>query len=265
MSDGLVLYEVHARVATITLNRPDAMNALTLALGEQLSEALAEADRDPGVSCAVLTGAGEAFCAGDDVKEAWEPAALAAGLAPLQRVIPATTPETTRVLQFEKPLLAAVNGIAVGVGLDLALLADIRYAGPGALFGALYVNFNLMSDFACLRRLPQLIGPSRTAEMLFTGEVIDAAEADRIGLVSKVVDDVLGETTDLAARIASKPPEALRYLKAGLAKGTQMTPADLAGLGEFVARGLIHLFGTQDHAEAVQAFKERRAPGFTGR
>ena len=264
--EALVTYEVADRVATVTLNRPDAMNALTLEMGGELRDALDRAAGDPAVGCAVLTGAGRAFCAGDDVKEAWKPDALEAGLEPLRAAIPPTTPETTHVLEFEKPLVAAVNGVAVGVGLDLALLADIRLAGPHATFGALYVDFGLCADFASLRRLPQLVGPSRAAELLFTGEMVDATEAARLGLVSRVVDgDGLAEEAhDLAARIAAKPAEALRYLKAGLARGTHMATADLAGLGELIARALVHLFGTDDHAEAVRAFQEGRPPEFHG-
>ena len=266
MPDDLILYDVADRVATITLNRPDAMNALTLATGEALGAALDEAERDPEVGCAVLTGAGKAFCAGDDVNEAWSPESLEAGLAPLKKAIPSTTPETTRVLAFEKPLIAAVNGVAVGVGLDLALVADIRLANPYARFAALYVNFNLIADFAAMRRLPQLVGPSRAAEMLFTGDMIDAAEASQIGLVSRVVDakELAAEAQALAGRIASKPPAALRAMKAGLAKGTAMTEPDLAALGEYISRTLVALFETDDHREGLAAFLEGRAPTFTG-
>ncbi len=266
MGEQLVRYEVDERVATITLNRPDAMNALTLELGEQLDAALHEAEQSGDVGCAVLTGAGKAFCAGDDVNEAWEAENLARGLAPLKKPIPRPTPETLRVLEFEKPLVAAVNGIAVGVGMDLALVADIRLANQFTRFGALYVNFNLIADFASMRRLPQLVGPSKAAELLFTGDLVDASEAERIGLVSRVVDaaDLLDEARALAARIASKPPEALRAMKAGLAKGTLMSHADLAGLGEYISRTLVRLFDTKDHAEAVRAFREGIDPHFTG-
>jgi len=266
VSEELVRVDVAERVATITLNRPDAMNALTLESAEQLLAALDRVEADADVRCAVLTGAGKAFCAGDDVNEAWQPEALARGLAPLEKAIPTTTPETTRVLEFEKPLIAAVNGVAVGVGLDLALVADIRIANQYAKFGALYVNFNLVADFASMRRLPQLVGPSRAAELLFTGEMVDAAEAERIGLVSRVVDagELLAEATTLATQIASKPPAALRAMKAGLAKGTAMTPTDLAPLGEYLSRTLVSLFATADHREGVRAFMEGRNPDFTG-
>ncbi len=263
----LAIYDVSDGVGTLTLNRPDAMNALTLEMGAQIEAALTEAEADPAVRCLVITGAGKAFCAGDDVNEAWEGDNLEKGLAPLKRAIPRTTPETTRLLEFEKPLIAAVNGVAVGVGMDLTLVADIRLANTYAKFGAFYVNFNLIADFASMRRLPQLVGPSRAAELLFTGDLIDAAEAERIGLVSRVVDadELLGDAQELAAKIATKPPAALRYMKAGLAKGTHMTYADLAALGEFISRTLVNLFETEDHAEAVAAFTEGREASFTGR
>lgn len=263
----LATYEVNDGVGTITLNRPDAMNALTLEMGAEIEEALADAESNPDVRCLVLTGAGKAFCAGDDVNEAWEGDSLEKGLAPLKKAIPKTTPETTRLLEFEKPVIAAVNGIAVGVGMDLTLVADIRLANQYAKFGAFYINFNLIADFASMRRLPQLVGPSRAAELLFTGDLIGAEEAERIGLVSRVVDagDLLDEAHTLAAKIAAKPPAALRYMKAGLAKGTHMTYADLAGLGEFISRTLVGLFDTEDHAEAVAAFTEGREGSFTGK
>ncbi len=266
MGAELVCYEVDGQVATITLNRPDAMNALTLEVGEQLDAALRKAEASDDVRCAVLTGAGKAFCAGDDVNEAWQEENLQRGLAPLKKAIPRPTPETLRVLEFEKPLVAAVNGVAVGVGMDLALVADIRLANQYARFGGLYVNFNLVADFASLRRLPQLVGPSKAAELLFTGDLVDATEAERIGLVSRVVDagELVDEAQALAAKIASKPPEALRAIKAGLAKGTLMTYADLAGLGEYISRTLVGLFETKDHAEAVSAFMAGREPEFTG-
>jgi enoyl-CoA hydratase/carnithine racemase len=266
VTDDLVLYDIADRVATITLHRPDAMNAMTLDMGAQLVAAFERAEADDGVRAAVLTGAGKAFCAGDDVKEAWQPEALARGLAPLKRAIPKTTPETTHILEFEKPLIAAVNGIAVGIGLDLALVADIRLANQYARFAALYVNFNLVADFASMRRLPQLIGPSRAAELLFTGDMVDATEAERIGLVSRVVDagELPGAAHELAARIAHKPPAALRAMKAGLAKGTGMSAPDLLPLGEYISRSLVALFATNDHHEAVAAFMERREPDFNG-
>lgn len=267
MDATMVRYDVADRVATITLNRPEVMNAMTVESAAQLLAAFDEAERDPAVGCAVVTGAGKAFCAGDDVQSAWEPEALEPELAKLRRSIPAPTTESLRIVEFEKPLIAAVNGIAVGWGLDLALLADIRLANPYARFGALYVNFNLCADFGSLRRLPQLVGPSRAAEILFTGDLVDAAEAERIGLVSRVVeaDALMDEARALAGRIAAKPLAALRALKAGLRLGTGMTAGALGELGAFVGRSLTTLFETDDHHEAVKAFMEGRAPVFTGR
>jgi enoyl-CoA hydratase/carnithine racemase len=262
-----VLYEKRGGVATITLNRPDAMNAMTVESGQALRDALDEAEADPEVRCAVLTGAGKAFCAGDDMQAAWTPEVLASEMAKLSKPIPKPTEETMHLVEFAKPLLAAVNGVAVGVGLDLALHADIRLANQYAKFGALYVNFNLLADFGSLRRLPQLVGPSRAAELLYTGDMIDATEAERIGLVSRVVDakDLLDETQALAAKIASKPPVALQYLKAGMRIGTFMTARDLADLGAYIGRTFPMLFASDDFQEGVRAFMEGREPKFTGR
>jgi enoyl-CoA hydratase/carnithine racemase len=262
----LVRYDVSDRVATLTLNRPDAMNALTVELGQELRARLDDAATDPGVGCAVLTGAGKGFCAGDDMQDAWTPEVLGAEMAKLSKPIPKPTEETMHLVEFEKPLVAAVNGVAVGVGLDLALHADIRLANQYAKFGALYVNFNLLADFGSLRKLPQLVGPSRAAELLFTGDMVDATEAERIGLVSRVVDakELLGEAQALAAKIASKPPVALQYMKAGLRMGTFMTARDLADLGAYIGRTFPMLFASADFREAVAAFMEGREPKFTG-
>ena len=243
------------------------MNAATIEMARQIQRVFEEAAADPEVRCVILTGAGKAFCAGDDVNEAWEGDALEAAMEPFKRMMPKPAPEMAQVLEFEKPIIAAVNGIAVGSGLDFLLVADIRLANQYAKIGALYVNFNLSADFLAFRRLPQLVGPEKAAELLFTGDIIDADEALRIGLVSRVIEakDLLDEAHSLAAKIASKPPEAVRYLKAGLAKGTHLTTGDLAGLSEFIGHSFLHLFSTDDHREAVKAFGEGRAPEFTGK
>jgi len=209
-----VLYEVTDHVATVTLNRPEKMNAATFTMAEQLQEAVAEAERDPQVRVTVLTGAGRAFCAGDDVEKAWGDDRMAETLAWLGDVRPGMTPESQLLLECRKPTVAAVNGAAMGVGMDFALLCDLRLASEHARFAQLYVKLGLMADITGYWRLPQLVGQAKAAELLLTGDVIDAEEARRIGLVSSVhpAAELLPAAVDLAGRIAANPPQAVRYI-----------------------------------------------------
>jgi enoyl-CoA hydratase/carnithine racemase len=263
----LVLYDVADRVATLTLNRPDAMNALTVELGRELRDRLDEAAADPGVGCAVLTGAGKGFCAGDDVTKAWGDPRMEATLAELASPDPPITPLAGAMLACDTPTLAAVNGAAVGIGMDMALLCDLRIASEYARFAQLYVKLGLMCDVTGLWLLPQVIGRARATEMLLTGDMVDAAEAERIGLVSRVVpgDELLPAAQELASRIAANPPLAVRAIKQGLRLAAGRTSDELPDLARFVGHNLATLFTTEDHKEAAAAFVERREPRFTGR
>lgn len=171
-------------VATITLNRPEAMNALTRTLYGELEQAFRDAHRDPEVRCVVLTGTRRAFCSGDDVKQIMLGEQRDATVQRLRDVRSRPTPAAAAVLECDKPIIAAVNGLAVGWGIDLTLFCDIRVASDRAKFGELFIKRGLFADIGGLWRLPRLVGPSKAAELLFTGDVIEAAEAERIGLVS---------------------------------------------------------------------------------
>jgi enoyl-CoA hydratase len=162
------------------------------------------------------------------------------------------------------PVIAAVNGPAVGWGMELALLADVRVASERARFGELFVLRGLVSDVAGLGRLAGLVGRERAAELLFTGEVIDAAEAARIGLVSRVVphEQLLPVAMELAGRIAANPPLAVQRAKAGLREALD---PDWDALGAWVSASLADLFTTEDHREGARAFLEKRPPKFVGR
>lgn len=267
MAFDVVLYEVSDHIATITLNRPAKLNAATFELGEQLQQAFAEARKAPEVRCAILTGAGRAFCAGDDVSEAWGNERTDDILQELSGLQPRLTPEVEMMLPFPKPVIAAVRGPAVGIGMDFALLCDIRIASETARFGQLYVKMGLMCDVTGLWRLPQLVGLSRATELLLTGDIIDAAEAERIGLVSRVVpdDELMPEARKLAEKLVANPPLALQHVKEGLRRAAGRSYPELAELGGFVGQGLARLFQTEDHKEAAKAFTERRAPVFRGR
>jgi enoyl-CoA hydratase/carnithine racemase len=259
-----VRYEISEHIATITLNRPDVRNALNRDAYTQLEAVFREAQRDREVRCVVLTGADPAFCSGDDVKAIMLGEERDAAVATLREVRPRPTPAAVAVLDCDRPVIAAVNGPAVGWGMDLALLCDIRIGSERARFGELFIRRGLIADLGGLWRLPQVVGPSRAAELLFTGDVIDAHEAERIGLVSRVVPhaELLAAAYDLARRIAANAPLALRYMKEGLRRATY---GDVSDLGAYIGQTLAYLFTTEDHHEGALSFVEHRQPVFKGR
>jgi enoyl-CoA hydratase len=249
-------------VGLITLNRPEARNALTIGMYREL-ERLVRAAPAEGARCLVVTGADPAFCSGDDVRQVMGGGEK--GSAPLQTAerTPRLTPAAEALLHTDVPVVAAVNGAAVGWGMELAMMADIRVASERAKFGELFVLRGLVSDVAGLGRLAQLVGRERAAELLFTGDVIDAATAREYGLVGRVVahDELLPTALALAARIAANPPLAVQRLKVGLRIACD---PDWRELGSWVSSTLAELFTTADHREGVRAFLEKRAPTFTG-
>jgi enoyl-CoA hydratase/carnithine racemase len=257
-------YEVMGHVGVISLNRPGARNALTYTTYRELEETIREAT----VRCLVVTGVDPAFCSGDDVKQI-----MAAGIDrrsaagapnPSSGRPPTITPAADALLSTDIPVIAAVNGPAVGWGMELALMADIRIASERARFGELFVKRGLCCDVAGLGRLAQLVGRAEAAQLLFTGRVIDADEARRIGLVSQVVghEELRPVALALAEEIAANPPLAVQRLKRGLRLALD---PDWAELGAWVSASLAELFRTEDHKEGVAAFLEKRAPTFEGR
>jgi enoyl-CoA hydratase/carnithine racemase len=264
MADEPVRYAVKDHVAEIVLDRPEVRNALNRAAYAGLEAAFREAQRDPDVRCVLLTGVDPAFCSGDDVREIMVEEGAKAAAGRIREVRPKPTPAALAVAECDRPVIAAVNGAAVGWGMDLSLLCDVRIASERARFGELFVKRGLVADVGGLWFLPRILGPAKAAELLFTGDVIDAAEALRIGLVSRVVPhDALGEAArELACRIAANPPLALRFLKEGLRRSAT---SDLRETGSFVTQALGQLFATEDHREGVRAFLEKRTPTFHGR
>jgi enoyl-CoA hydratase/carnithine racemase len=257
-------YDVRDYVATVTLDRPDVKNALNRELYARLEQALRDAHRDPEVRCVIITGAGSAFCSGDDVKEIMLAPGAETPATRQREPRPRPTPAAMAVLECDKPVIAAVNGAAVGWGMDLSLFCDIRIASERARFGELFIRRGLVSDLGGLWRLPQIVGPSKAAELLFTGDIIDAAEAERIGLVSRVVphEELMPAALAMAAKIAANPPIAMRYLKQGLRMSVHGDPQEI---GAYVMSALAYLFTTEDHREGALSFVEKRAPVFKGR
>jgi enoyl-CoA hydratase len=249
-------YEQREHVGIITIDRPEARNALTFTTYAELADAV----ESTTARCLVITGRDPAFCSGDDVKQVM--VAASAELTSTDRT-PRLTPAAGVLLRTDVPVIAAVNGAAVGWGMELALMADIRVASEHARFGELFVKRGLCCDVAGLARLVELVGREITAELLFTGRIVDAREALAMRLVSRVVphDELLPTALDLAASIAENPPLAVQALKRGLRKALD---PEWDELGRWVSSTLARLFRTDDHREGVQAFLDKRDAVYTG-
>ena len=251
-------YSESDHVGTITIDRPEARNALTHTTYAELADAVEKST----ARCLIVTGADPAFCSGDDVKQVMVAAGERSSSG--DRPAPRLTPAAGTLLRTDLPIVAAVNGAAVGWGMELALMADIRVASDRAKFGELFVKRGLCCDVAGMARLVQLVGRERTADLLFTGRIIEASEAERIGLVSRVVphDELLATANEVAAAIAANPPLAVQALKAGLRRALD---PDWDDLGRWVSSTLSDLFATEDHREGVAAFLEKREANYVGR
>jgi enoyl-CoA hydratase/carnithine racemase len=248
-----IVYETHGHVGVVTINRPEARNALTHTTYAELADAIDTTT----ARCLVITGADPAFCSGDDVKQVMS---KAGGV----KIEPRLTPTAGSLLKTNVPVIAAVNGPAVGWGMELAVMADIRIASERATFGELFVKRGLCCDVAGLGRLSHIVGREAAAELLFTGRIVDAAASHDMRLVSRIVrhQDLMPAALELAQEVAANPPLAVQRLKAGL---RQALDPDWDSLGRWVSESLGELFQTDDHKEGVAAFLEKREPRFAGR
>jgi 2-(1,2-epoxy-1,2-dihydrophenyl)acetyl-CoA isomerase len=248
-------------VATITLNRPGARNALDLAMRQEMLIALEELEADDSVRVLVLTGAGEHFCAGGDVKSMRERRQTAAeGRARVQML----NQMVQRLVDFPRPTIAMVDGYAVGAGTNLALCCDIVIASERAKFGELFNKIGLAPDGGGTWLLPRLVGLARAKELIFTGDVFDAAEAARIGLINRVVPaaELRAVTRALAERIATGPPAVQRMAKHMV---NRAATSDLVAALDLEAYSQGLAIAADDHQEGLAAFFDKRAPKFTGR
>ena len=260
MSYETIVLERKDGVATLTLNRPEKLNALNRKMVEELNGALVEMAKDRDVRALVVTGAGRGFCSGADVGD------MAQAAAPIEnrywfqmahKVILALT-------DLEKPVIAKVNGVAVGIGCSLALSADMIVASENAKFSLIFSRIGLIPDGGSLFHLPRLVGPAKAKELIFTAKMLDAKEAERIGLINRAVpaDELDNEVNTLAKQLAEGPTVALGIAKKIINKGLSM---DLSSVLECEAFGQTIAGTTEDAQEGIMAFLEKRKAQFKGK
>jgi 2-(1,2-epoxy-1,2-dihydrophenyl)acetyl-CoA isomerase len=262
MSD-LLKFDVDQGVATITLNRPDKLNAFT---GEMLEDWLAALERcrtDPQVRVVVMTGTGRAFTTGGDLETFADSAAQTPAVIK-QRVAEGAQRLPRKLAEIDKPVIAALNGLATGGGLDIALACDIRFAAESARFAETYARMGLIPGVGGAWFLPRIVGVAKALDMFWTCDWVDAREAERIGLVTKVFPDteLMQATAAYARRVADNAPLSVQLIKRVVRFGLD---TDLATALDFVASNLPIVRTSEDHIEAVNAFKAKRTPQFKGR
>ena len=272
-----VVYDVADGVATLTLNRPDKLNALTRQMEKELQAAMAQAEADDAVRVVVLTGAGRGFCAGADLQDLGQVAG-AASAGDVERILKdrfvgpqraGARPDFQMAYSYfpavGKPILGAINGSAVGLGLVLALYCDLRFASDQARFGTAFARRGLIAEHGISWMLPRLVGLSNALDLLFSARIIDASEALRMGLVNRVLPHaelmagVRGYARELAAMVS---PRSLRVVK------RQVYEALFQTLGEAIDVAnteMMKSFGSADFREGVAHFMEKRPPAFTGK
>lgn len=260
MTEPAVLYEAKDHIATITLNRPENRNSMTPDVLEGLSQAVSRVRGDRDVRCAILTGRGRSFCAGADFRSR---AVLEGDLQPHERSFRMYS-HFLEVLDVEVPTIAALNGHAIGGGLGLAVVCDLRVANREAKYGANFVRLGLHPGMATTYLLPRLMGLPRATELLLTGRLVTGAEAAELGLVNHAVapDAVLEKARELATEIATAAPLAVRWTKQSIYRHADWDPVSAA---RFEAHVQSRSFETEDNREGISALLEKREPRFRGR
>jgi len=255
-----ILYEKKNRVGTITLNRPKSMNSLSSELLGELDHMLMEIEHDEEVKVVVLTGSEKYFAAGADITEVGQIKTPSEA----HRFIKMAQSVFNHIEDLEKPVIAAISGLALGGGCELALACDLRIAADNASFGQPEIKIGVIPGGGGTQRLPRIVGITKSKELLYTGDFIDAQEAYRIGLLNKVVPaaSLTEEVQKLALKIARQPREALKATKLSVNTGLSM---DLKSAISYEARCFEILFSTEDQKEGMTAFIEKRKPEFKDR
>ena len=263
MSEPAVLYDVSDFVATITLNRPDNRNSMTEDILEGIVEAVTRVKGDETVRCVIITGKGKSFCAGADFKSATQRKAMPGVVTPNERSFAMYQPFLS-VLDIEVPVIGALNGHAIGGGMGLALVCDIRVANQDAKYGSNFTRLGMHPGMATTYLMPRIIGVPRAAELLLTGRIITGAEAAEIGLMNYAVpaDEVGAKAAELAKEVAGCAPLANRWTKRSIYQNAEWDPRPAARHeADLQSRTL----ETEDHREGVSALLEKRSPEFHGR
>lgn len=261
MSESHILYDVDGHTAVITLNRPEAKNAFSPEMIEQWRRCLEEARDDQEVRVIVVTGKGDTFCSGGDIRDMAEGKLKSWDMKNflwqgVHRIILALE-------DLDKPLIAAINGAAMGAGLDMAIMCDLRVCSDRARLAESYITMGLVPGDGGAYFLPRLVGLAKALELFLTGDALSAQEALEMGLVNHVVphDQLMGETLRLAGRIASRPPLATRMMKRAVYQAQAST---LRSHLDYISSQISLLSETKDHQEAAKAFLEKRTPVFEG-
>jgi len=263
MSWEHVLLDKKDHIALITLNRPDKLNAFGGRMRQEIAEVVDDVCADPEVRVIVITGAGKAFCVGGDITEF-----VSGDTRALTETSPSERPAMSKIVlalnQVEKPVIAAVNGVAAGGGVNLALCCDIRIASEKARFGQVFTRRGVHPDWGGSYFLPRLVGYAKAAELIFSGDVIDAGEAYKIGMVNKIVphDQLMEVTHKMAGRIAKNAPIPIAFAKRGLQNFYKW---DLAQALDYESYVLSVTMKSEDIKEGFTAFLEKRDPQFKGR
>jgi 2-(1,2-epoxy-1,2-dihydrophenyl)acetyl-CoA isomerase len=257
---GDLRVEVADSVATLTLDRPDALNSLTVPLKEELLATFRRLGRDRDVRALILTGAGRAFCAGQDLRERLEPGATPLATEVRERY----NPLILAMRLLEQPIIGAINGVAAGAGASLAFACDIRIAAENASFLLAFGRIGLIPDSGATWFLPRLVGPAKAAEIALTGDALSAADAERFGLVARVVpsESLPDEARTLAVRLASGAPREIALTKRALNRSWDATLEESLDYEAWL-QGVAG--ATDDHREGLAAFVEKRPPRFSGK
>jgi len=264
-----IIMEKKDGIAILTLNRPETLNAWNATMAEEVTNALNEINKDKKTRIMIITGAGRGFSSGADLGKESSTSGKSKTSEMLYMRLAQGKPTVVdiglRLQRLDKPVIGAINGVAVGAGLSIALACDLRIASEKAQFSMIFVKRGLIPDCGGSFFLPKLIGSAKACELIFTGDIIDAGEAERIGLVNKVVphEELMKTTEELANKLLKRPPISLKYAKRAIYKG--LTEVNLASHIDYEISLNRMLHDTEDLKEGVKAFLEKREPLFKGK